>query len=150
MFEMLLGDVQLQGWITSGEERLSAGGAGVAELSARMSERGSRGPLEDLLGQRRGGCRQCPCKAYALDSECVTVNMNAADARCARCGCNVAGHAVLRRPGDKSPKPSEGSPSPARRKKEPSLGRCVACSDVEYRRVRDCSVWAGGVTLILQ
>mmetsp|Transcript_42728 Transcript_42728/g.99681 ORF Transcript_42728/g.99681 Transcript_42728/m.99681 type:complete len:1322 (+) Transcript_42728:19-3984(+) len=75
------------------------------------------GPCIDLLGNKRGSCQQCPCKCFALEENVVSLNMDVGDARCARCGCNVAAHALWQ---EKKvlPKTSE-SPSPTSKQKPP-------------------------------
>mmetsp|Transcript_148450 Transcript_148450/g.377577 ORF Transcript_148450/g.377577 Transcript_148450/m.377577 type:complete len:1830 (+) Transcript_148450:84-5573(+) len=49
---------------------------------------------DDLMGQPRAGCSKCGCKAFALDTETVSVNMDVGSARCARCGCAAAAHPI--------------------------------------------------------
>mmetsp|Transcript_57395 Transcript_57395/g.170795 ORF Transcript_57395/g.170795 Transcript_57395/m.170795 type:complete len:1558 (-) Transcript_57395:182-4855(-) len=50
----------------------------------------------DLVGNLRSSCAQCKCPAYVPDNEGVGQNFNLTDARCLRCGCNVAAHAIVR------------------------------------------------------
>jgi len=56
-------------------------------------------PVMDMMGVLRGSCAQCDCKGYVMDDN-VTLNMDVSDARCTRCGCNVAAHEVHERSDD--------------------------------------------------
>lgn len=71
------------------------------------------GPCIDLLGNKRGGCQQCSCKCFALEENVVSLNMDVGDARCARCGCNVAAHALWQ---EKVPPKTNESPSSQKQK----------------------------------